>query len=167
MNIFQLIIVLLPILLYSQEVATYKSRPAGQSISQSATQKLERKNSITMLRVCPISKPGWMNPAMVSRSATKPVHHRGIEFGSLVQNILTLLKIGLIAALIFIGFAWGDGSIDPFLQKNQFTFEFAAFKRIGLALSWIMFAYSGWSASTYIGSEIRAPGKNLPGSLLW
>ena len=30
---------------------------------------------------------------------------------------------------------------------------------------WIMFAYSGWNASTYIGSEIRNPTKNLPRSL--
>ena len=28
-----------------------------------------------------------------------------------------------------------------------------------------MFAYSGWNASTYIGSEIRNPRKNLPRSL--
>ena len=31
---------------------------------------------------------------------------------------------------------------------------------------WIMFAYSGWNASTYIGSEIRNPARNLPLSLL-
>jgi APA family basic amino acid/polyamine antiporter len=31
---------------------------------------------------------------------------------------------------------------------------------------WIMFAYSGWNASTYIGSEIRNPQRNLPRSLL-
>jgi APA family basic amino acid/polyamine antiporter len=31
---------------------------------------------------------------------------------------------------------------------------------------WIMFAYSGWNASTYIGAEIRSPSRNLPGSLL-
>jgi len=31
---------------------------------------------------------------------------------------------------------------------------------------WIMFAYSGWNASTYIGSEIKNPLKNLPASLL-
>jgi APA family basic amino acid/polyamine antiporter len=31
---------------------------------------------------------------------------------------------------------------------------------------WIMFAYSGWNASAYIGSEIRDPAKNLPRSLI-
>jgi APA family basic amino acid/polyamine antiporter len=31
---------------------------------------------------------------------------------------------------------------------------------------WIMFAYSGWNASAYIGSEIKDPRRNLPRSLL-
>ena len=31
---------------------------------------------------------------------------------------------------------------------------------------WIMFAYSGWNASAYIGSEVRDPARNLPRSLL-
>jgi basic amino acid/polyamine antiporter, APA family len=43
---------------------------------------------------------------------------------------------------------------------------FKGWKTIGLSLMWIMFAYSGWNASTYIGSEIKNPERNLPGSLL-
>jgi APA family basic amino acid/polyamine antiporter len=31
---------------------------------------------------------------------------------------------------------------------------------------WIMFAYSGWNASAYIGSEVRNPKRNLPRSLV-
>jgi APA family basic amino acid/polyamine antiporter len=33
-------------------------------------------------------------------------------------------------------------------------------------LMWIMFSYSGWNASAYIGSEVRDPSRNLPRSLL-
>jgi len=32
---------------------------------------------------------------------------------------------------------------------------------------WIMFAYSGWNASTYLGAEIKNPSRNLPGSLIY
>jgi len=32
---------------------------------------------------------------------------------------------------------------------------------------WIMFAYSGWNASTYLGAEIKNPSKTLPLSLLY
>jgi APA family basic amino acid/polyamine antiporter len=31
---------------------------------------------------------------------------------------------------------------------------------------WIMFAYSGWNASTYVGSEVLNPVKNIPRSLI-
>jgi APA family basic amino acid/polyamine antiporter len=37
---------------------------------------------------------------------------------------------------------------------------------MGLSLMWIMFAYSGWNASTYIGAEIKDPSRTLPRSLL-
>ena len=37
---------------------------------------------------------------------------------------------------------------------------------MGLALMWIMFAYSGWNASTYVGSEVIQPVRNIPRSLI-
>ena len=94
------------------------------------------------------------------------IHLRGIEFGVRVQNFLTLLKVGLIAGLIMIGFSSGNGSIGHFSQGDSFQLDFGGWKIIGLSLMWIMFAYSGWNASAYIGSEIKNPKKNLPFSLI-
>jgi APA family basic amino acid/polyamine antiporter len=34
-----------------------------------------------------------------------------------------------------------------------------------VSLYWVMYAYSGWNASTYITSEIRDPRRNIPLSL--
>jgi APA family basic amino acid/polyamine antiporter len=94
------------------------------------------------------------------------VHIRGLEFGTNVQNVLTLLKVGLIVGLIFAGFAFGQGSWDHFSEGVDFNFGFGGWKVIGLSLMWIMFAYSGWNASAYIGSEVKNPSKNLPRSLI-
>ncbi|MGB6339396.1 MAG: amino acid permease [Candidatus Aminicenantaceae bacterium] len=94
------------------------------------------------------------------------VHTRGLEFGANVQNVLTILKVGLIVGLIFAGFAFGQGSWDHFSQGANFNFGFEGWKVIGLSLMWIMFAYSGWNASAYIGSEVKNPSKNLPRSLI-
>lgn len=94
------------------------------------------------------------------------VHLRGIEFGARVQNFLTLLKVGLIAGLISFGFLSAKGSFNHFSEGAEFLFNFGGWKTIGLSLMWIMFAYSGWNASGYIGSEIKNPSKNLPKSLL-
>jgi len=94
------------------------------------------------------------------------IHLRGIEFGSKVQNYLTVLKVGLIVGLIVIGISFGKGDLNHFYEGSRFTFDFGGWKTIGLSLMWIMFAYSGWNASTYIGSEIKDPKRNLPFSLL-
>ena len=94
------------------------------------------------------------------------IHLRGIEFGTRVQNFLTLLKVGLIAGLVVVGFSLGKGSLGHFSQGSDFSFSFGGWKTIGLSLMWIMFAYSGWNASAYIGSEIKNPLKNLPRSLI-
>jgi len=94
------------------------------------------------------------------------IHYYGLRSGSKVQDILTVLKIGLISLLLFTGFAFGEGSLEHFLPKNGAAFPDANPKTIGLALMWIMFAYSGWNASAYIGSEILDPKRTLPRSLL-
>ncbi|UCC41210.1 MAG: amino acid permease [Candidatus Aminicenantes bacterium] len=94
------------------------------------------------------------------------IHVRGIVFGARVQNFLTILKVALIVGLVFIGFSLGKGSFEHFSQGSDFSFDFGGWKTIGLSLMWIMFAYSGWNASAYIGSEIKNPSRNLPRSLI-
>jgi APA family basic amino acid/polyamine antiporter len=93
------------------------------------------------------------------------IHMRGIIFGSHVQNLLTVLKIALVLGLIVFGFASGKGDPAHFSQGRSFDFGLGGWKVLGLSLMWIMFAYSGWNAAAYIGSEIKNPVKNLPRSL--
>jgi len=95
------------------------------------------------------------------------IHYRGIKYGARVQNILTLLKITLIAVLLIFGFASGEGSFNHFSQGAKLSPGIAGWQTIGLSLMWIMFAYSGWNASTYLGAEIKNPSKVLPLSLLY
>lgn len=94
------------------------------------------------------------------------VHLRGIENSARVQNWLTVLKIIMIGSLIFIGLSFGNGSLEHFKPSGNFQWTFDKWESIGLSLMWIMFAYSGWNASTYVGSEIRMPSRNIPNSLL-
>lgn len=94
------------------------------------------------------------------------IHYFGLSGGARIQNVLTILKIALIVALVFTGFAFGEGSFEHFRVETAGAFEGASLKSIGLALMWIMFAYSGWNASTYVGSEVHNPLKNIPNSLL-
>ncbi|MFH1943165.1 MAG: amino acid permease [bacterium] len=94
------------------------------------------------------------------------IHMRGLKLGARIQNLLTVLKVGLISGLVIAAFISGNGSLLHLTQGDTFTFDFKGLKTVGLSLMWIMFAYSGWNASVYIGSEVKNPAKNLHRSLL-
>jgi APA family basic amino acid/polyamine antiporter len=94
------------------------------------------------------------------------LHTRGLKTGARVQNVLTVLKVVLIIGLVAAGLLSGRGNFGHFSAAAGAGGGFAGWKATGLALMWIMFAYSGWNASAYVGSEIRDPARNLPRSLL-
>jgi APA family basic amino acid/polyamine antiporter len=94
------------------------------------------------------------------------IHYRGIKSGALIQNVLTILKVSLIVFLLLAGFLSGKGDMANFTAGEGVTHGLAGWKTIGLSLMWIMFAYSGWNASTYLGAEIKNPAKTLPRSLI-
>lgn len=94
------------------------------------------------------------------------IHYRGIKYGAKIQNILTILKVVLVVVLLIAGFSSGNGDFNNFAIKGETPSGLAGWKTIGLSLMWIMFAYSGWNASTYLGAEIKNPSKVLPLSLI-
>ncbi|HKK63304.1 MAG TPA: amino acid permease, partial [Bacteroidales bacterium] len=94
------------------------------------------------------------------------IHYRGLKFGSRLQDLLTVLKVILVVGLITGGLLSQNGDTANFISENNLRGGFSGLRSVGLSLMWIMFAFSGWNASTYIGAEIKNPSKNLPGSLL-
>jgi len=123
--------------------------------------------------------PGWFeSTGIMGPAATKTflsvsviliftlIHYRGIKTGALIQNILTLLKVALIVFLLLAGFISGNGEVSNFTTGGWVAPGLAGWKTIALSLMWIMLAYSGWNASTYLGGEIKNPSKILPRSLI-
>ncbi len=104
--------------------------------------------------------------ALLAILALMLVHLRGLELGARVQNWLTVGKVVLIVVLVVFGFSMGQGDFANLRRGAEVPAGVAGWKTAGLSLMWIMFAYSGWNAATYIGSEIRNPARNLPRSLL-
>jgi basic amino acid/polyamine antiporter, APA family len=130
-------------------------------------------------RALPVIPQWFENSGLMSESATKSflsiaiiliftfIHYRGLKTGAAVQNFLTILKVALILFLLIAGFLSGKGDTGNFSTVTGVSSGFAGWKTIGLSLMWIMFAYSGWNASTYLGAEIKNPSKILPRSLLY
>ena len=91
-------------------------------------------------------------------------HLCGIRYGSAFQNVSTVLKLVLIVIFIIAGFAMGQPQPISFAPA---TGDFGQIVSAAFAvnLAFVMYAYSGWNASTYIIGEIREPNRTLPRAL--
>ncbi|MGE5184912.1 MAG: APC family permease [Acidobacteriota bacterium] len=90
------------------------------------------------------------------------INCRGVEAGAVVQNVMTVLKVGAIALLVVIGFSSGKGSFDNFTPLVG-AVPLAA---IGVAMSKALFAYDAWNTVTFAAEEIKDPHRNLPRALV-
>ncbi|MGA3084465.1 MAG: amino acid permease [Thermodesulfobacteriota bacterium] len=92
------------------------------------------------------------------------INYRGIRWGGTTQDFFTLGSIVLLVAFIAGGLIFGKGSWDHFTIPSSQPPPFS--KIFGSAMIAIIFTYSGWFASAYVGSEIKKPERNIPLSLL-
>ena len=115
-------------------------------------------SGLTLLTVSPINLT-----AIVAIVILLLVHYHSIEVGSRVQNTLTLFKILIIVLFITGGFLFGTGSLSHFSTDFSLTSLFLG--KFAISLIFVSFAYSGWNAAAYLGSEIKNPSRNIPVAL--
>jgi APA family basic amino acid/polyamine antiporter len=87
-----------------------------------------------------------------------------LRVGSGFQNASTLLKVGLILVIIAAGFYVKGTQPVSFLPVNTDRALIVS-TPFAISLYWVMYAYSGWNASTYIVGEVRNPARAIPLSL--
>jgi APA family basic amino acid/polyamine antiporter len=97
------------------------------------------------------------------------IHLRGIRGGIRFNDVVTLFKLTGIILIIAAAFAVGNGHLSNLVYVSPSYGTMAQADKWGAfanSLIFVMFCYSGWNASAYVASEIKAPQKNLPRSLL-
>ncbi len=93
------------------------------------------------------------------------LHAYDLKLGSRVQTIMIAIKLLLLLTFVFgILLAAPDARSGSPLTFNPAFWTSSSF---AVVLVFISFAYSGWNAAAYIGTEIDRPERNLPRSLLW
>lgn len=90
----------------------------------------------------------------------------GLSLASNLQNVLTLLKIGVLSAFLSLAFIVGKGNWHHFVQPTFRMNSHDIALQFALSLTFVMFAYSGWNAATYVAEEIQAPERSLPLALV-
>ncbi len=91
-------------------------------------------------------------------------HSFSIRQSSIFQNSFTLLKLLLLAFLVWMGLqpAPHDHALD---WSNGWQSEITNSSYTVLLL-YVMYAFSGWNAAAYIVEEIKTPSRNLPRALV-
>jgi len=109
---------------------------------------------------------------------------RGLEVGKIIQNTFTFVKTAALAAVVVIGLCLGWNANSAALRSDWWNswangwssqtaqpgFAFVG----GLALALLfgrsmvgpLFAQTAWTNVTFVGSEVRDPGKNLVRALV-
>ena len=88
------------------------------------------------------------------------VHIAGVGPGGILQQLLTLIKIGSISGLIVAAFSLGNGSGEYFMVATPTPLP--SWGTIFISLIFVTYAYSGWNAAGYIAGEMINPGRNIP-----
>jgi APA family basic amino acid/polyamine antiporter len=85
---------------------------------------------------------------------------RDLQLGSAFQNGSTILKIALIGIIIVAGF-WVTSSQPVSFLPTKGDGALILSAPFAISLYWVMYAYSGWNASTYIVGELRNPSRSI------
>jgi APA family basic amino acid/polyamine antiporter len=88
----------------------------------------------------------------------------GQSFSAWTQNLTTIIKISLFVVLVVSAILFGKGKLANFSAGHPIGDVDLA--TAASQLFYVMFAYSGWNAASYLAGEVKNPGKILPKSLL-
>ncbi len=91
-------------------------------------------------------------------------NYRSLKWGALVQNVSTAAKVLALLALALLAFIFGSVSQGAFATAPTLTPLHAG--GFGVAMIAIMWAYDGWADLTFIGGEVKDPGRVMPRALL-
>ncbi len=83
----------------------------------------------------------------------------GLRESALVQNALTVMKIGAMLALAVLGLFVAPATSPDFAASAIPTSLFSAF---GLAMIGVLWTFDGWYGVTYLGGELKDPSRDLP-----
>jgi APA family basic amino acid/polyamine antiporter len=109
---------------------------------------------------------------------------RGLKLGTLVQNVFTFAKTAALVGVVIVGLllgwsatsaartsawwdSWGNGWIPQSVQPGfAMTGGLAIILIFGKSMVGPLFAQTAWTNVTFLGSEVRDPGRNLVRALL-
>ncbi|HEV2643358.1 MAG TPA: amino acid permease, partial [Candidatus Elarobacter sp.] len=115
-------------------------------------------------RVAPYDQ--WVHyVAAIAIATMGTLNYVGVRWGTLVQNVLTVLKCGGLLAIEIAALATlpsTGGHFTPAVPAGSFGFV-----PFALALTSVLWVYDGWADVSFVGGEVKDPQRNLPRVLIF
>lgn len=91
----------------------------------------------------------------------------GIQTAAFVNNLMVVIKVGVILLFVACGFAFIDwGNLKPFIPENTGTFGSFGWSGILRGAGLAFFAFIGFDAVSTLAQEAKNPQKDLPIGML-
>jgi basic amino acid/polyamine antiporter, APA family len=104
----------------------------------------------------------WLAAGVIALLAAANI--RSLAWGAAVQNVSTTAKVVALGGLVLAVFVFGDASSGAFAAPGALApLSWGGF---GIALISVMWTYDGWADATYVGGEVRDPGRTMPRALI-
>src|SRR3984893_2571436 len=91
------------------------------------------------------------------------INYFGVKVGGNLQVVVTLVKVGLMPAIIVIGLGSGHGTVANYHTSIPAPGGITGFFAALVAALW---AYDGWNNVSMVAAEVRDPQRNLPRALI-
>jgi APA family basic amino acid/polyamine antiporter len=101
--------------------------------------------------------------AAVAVVAVGLLNYVGVNRAAVIMNLTTVAKYTALAALVLLAFTVGEGSTSHFTAAWGPNVNVSL---IATALIAIMWTYDGWADLSFIGGEVKNPGRTLPMALI-
>lgn len=92
------------------------------------------------------------------------LNYIGVRKAGSFQLVLTVLKVGMIVAIMFVGFTASQGSWSNF--HTTFLGAKGGMAGFMAALVAALWAYDGWNDLNMVSGEIKDPGRTIPIALI-
>ena len=92
------------------------------------------------------------------------INYLGIKTGAWAQNILTVIKIGMILLLAFVAFSY-SGARPPAPTQSLTTEPF--WIALGIGLISVFYTYGGYQSTLNFGGDIKSSERNMPRAIFF
>jgi APA family basic amino acid/polyamine antiporter len=120
--------------------------------------------------IIPLSHAGEIIVPVLMIAAVTLVNIWGTRKSSDLQNVTTLIKVGIIVILgtilLVLGFWHGKHAGEFSAAMGSPLSGYSLTSALGLAMITVLWAYEGWQFGTYSAGEVRNPQKSFPRAFL-